>query len=348
MNWFALTKVIPELVLSHDEQDVSERGVFRQLTLLQICLGSRDEDPTLEELGNFIDAELVDKIRLKLSYLRAEGICIAEFDFAIARAEVTTKVNKALRAFAATLRDIDSGELPLATEMYIRLARRYVLKGSKGTPSFNEGRRFARVLLSNFKNDIWEPDWDGSACIKNTVDCWLERRYRDELEMLINDSKESAVAWDVLQLICQKLAVEHAGGLAGGLADEPEECLPYELLVWNLMANHGHAKRPDPEPTPAHRPEKLSYKLRDNQIRLAVNSLVQVGMSRTTACVAAAYAVHLAPGTIQRICQEPYFTYADFALHAMKSILPNHPLFSGSDTNSVPSSSTRVGSRRSS
>ena len=190
---------------------------------------------------------------------------------------------------------------------------------------------------------IWEMDVDVRAFATNWADMWLNDRDPYELQGLIDVSEVSVMAWDVLQMICQKAA----GQLAGGLADEPEECLPYELLVWHLMAKQDHAERPDPGPAPRHRPEKLGYKVRDNEIRHTVDLLVQVGLTKTDAREVVADAVGRDAGTIQRICGEPYSTIGDLHLEAIKHMDPTYySLYYGPDSHSDHSSSTRVGSRR--
>ena len=226
--------------------------------------------------------------------------------------------NAALRAFAATLRK-DGDEVPLASETYLRLAKRHALHGRKRPPSFEEGRRFARVVLAGIKNPaFFETDWDRSDFIKITVDSWLASRDPDKLGPLIEDSEESAIAWDVLELICQKVADE----LAYGDPDELDERLPYELLEWYLMANYGYPERPPQGPGPSHRPRKLGYRLRDNEVRHTVDLLVQVDMPKTAARKAVAVALHLELVTIQRICLKPYTTIEELNVHAMKSMEP--------------------------
>ena len=199
-------------------------------------------------------------------------------------------------------------------------------------------------MLDEFKDKaIWEMDVDARPIVTTLAEMLLNDRDPFELQGLIDISDVSVLAYDVLQMICQKAA----GQLAGGLADEPEECLPYELLVWNLKANH--AERPDPGTAPRHRPEKLGYRVRDNEIRHTVDLLVQVGMTKTDAREVVADAVGREAGTIQRICREPYSTFSDLHLEAIKHMDPTYySLYYGPDSSSDPSSSTRVGSRRSS
>ena len=200
-----------------------------------------------------------------------------------------------------------------------------------------------KAMLDEFKDEaFWEKDEHVLSSVPTWADALLNYRYPCELQELIDISDVSVLAWDTLQIICQKVADERAGGLA-------DERLPYELLVWNLMVNHGHAERPDEGPAPAHRPEKLGYKIRDNEIRHTVDLLVQVGMRKTDAYEVVAAAFPFDVRTIQRICRKPYSLYGDLHLEAIKHMDPTYySLVFGSDTNSDHSSSTRVGSRRSS
>ena len=117
------------------------------------------------------------------------------------------------------------------------------------------------------------------------------------------------MAWDTLQLICQMLA-------------DSGEKPPHALLMWHFMANHGHPERPDEGSAPRHRPKKLGYKVRNNEIRYTVDLLVLVGMSKTNACSTVAEAFYVGLRTIQGFCQEPYSTVNEFLEDARKRIEP--------------------------
>ena len=159
--------------------------------------------------------------------------------------------NMALGTYAAALEKSD--DVPLASKTYLELARRHALYGGKRTPSYEEDGRFTRVMLDEFKDKtFWEKDEDIWSSVPSWADAWLNDRDPCELQELIDISDVSVLAWETLQIICEEVADERAGGLA----DEPEECLPYELLVWNLMVSHDHAERPDEGPTLSHRPRK--------------------------------------------------------------------------------------------
>ena len=258
--------------------------------------------------------------------LRHEHLGIAGFKWKMRQIEEGMRENMALKAFAATLREND--KTPLASETYLELAKRRALYGGKPRPSSEEGRRFARVLLAPFMKEAFgEIDWDGGVYTRIRADSWLDDRDAMELEVLIEDSEDSPLAWDVLQLICQEVA------------DRWEEDLPYRLLEWYFRANHGNAERPDEGPAPSHRPRKLGYKLRNNEIRHTVDLLAQVGMPKTAGIYAVSEAFHFAESRIRQICREPYLPIEEMGLDAMKRIEPSYySLFYGLDSHSGPSS----------
>ncbi len=313
-------------MVPQDEHRRIELGSLAQVAFLRRYMSSVDQNATPEEQGGYIDHGLVEYIRMQLSALKASGISIGEFHSKMAQIEEGMRENSALRAFAATLWQMDGA--PLASETYLRLAKRHAMHGKRRPPSPKEGRRFTNALLASFKNEaLSETDWDESAYTKFMADSWLDSRDPHELEILIEDSEESAVIYDVLQLICNKLADGLAGESAGGPDNEPEECLPYELLEWHFLASHGYVERPGDAPDPRHRPRKLGYKLRNNEFRHNVDLLVEVGMSRTAACQALADAFKLGLSTIQRVSRTPYSTVDELLLDALKRIHPSYYSF---------------------
>ena len=328
MSHFRRSLVIWGLVLGRDEQAEVDLGKLGGVAFLRRYIGSADERLAPKELGRSIDHGLVEYIEMQLSLLKLGDIGIEEFKSRMRQIEEGIRENMALKAFAATLWEHD--KIRLASETYLKLAKRHALYGRKRPPSYEEGRRFARVLLAPFmKGAFWEIDWDRGILTRIKADSWLDSRDPHELNELIDDSEESPVAWDALQLICQEVA------------DRREVRFSEALLEWNLMANHGHLERPDEGPAPRHRPRKLGYRLRNNEIRHTVDLLAQVGMPKTAGCDAVAEAVHLSPSTIRGIFQEPYLTIDDFGLDAMKRIEPSYySLYYGPHSNSGPSSST--------
>ena len=351
MSWEVLSALLVRFELSSDEQGKVQLGRldeeeflrwYTRLAGFSLHSGIEDQDPN--KLGRAIDQGWVEYINVQLSTLKHGGIGTEEFESKMRRLEERMGDNMALGTYAATIQKSD--EVPLASETYLKLAKQHALDGGKRTPSYEEDGRFAEAMLDGFKDKtFWEMDVAVLSFVPTWADAFLNDRDPCELQGLINISDVSVLAWDTLKMICRKVADERAGGLAG----EPEECLPYELLVWNLMVNHGHAERPDEGPTLSHRPEKLGYKIRDNEIRHTVDLLVQVGLTKTDARELVADAVGREFSTIQRICRKPYSLYGDLHLEEIKHMDPTYySLVFGSDTNSDHSFSTRVGSRRSS
>ena len=351
MSWGMLSTLLERFELSSDEQgkvqlgrldEEESLGWYTRLSGISLHSGIEDQDPN--ELGKAIDQGWVEYINVQLSVLKHGGIGTEEFESTMRRLEERIRDNMALGTYAAALEKSD--DVPLASKTYLELARRHARNDGERSPSYEEGGRFAEAMLDGFKDEaFWEMDVAVLSSVPTWADAFLNDRDPCELQGLIDISDVSVLAWDTLEEICRKVADERAGGLAG----EPEECLPYELLVWNLMVNHGHAERPDPGPAPRHRPEKLGYKIRDNEIRHTVDLLVQVGLTKTDAYEVVAAAFPFDVRTIQRICRKPYSLYGDLHLEAIKHMDPTYySLVYGPDSSSDHSSSTRVGSRRSS
>ena len=324
MSWMKLSLLLSGLVLGRHEQAEVDLGKLGEVVFLGRYMRPGDEKLAPEELGRRIDDGLVEHIKVQLSPL--EGI--EEFKSEMRQIEEGMRENIALEAFNATLWEND--KVPLASETYLELAKRHVLCGGKPPPSCEEGRRFARVLLAPFmKEAFWEIDWDIQSFTRGRADSWLDSRDPGELQKLIYDSKESPLAWDTLKLICQEVA------------DRGEEDLPYGLLRWYLMANHGHPERPGEGPAPRHRPPKLGYKLRNNEIRHTVDMLALVGMPKTACYDAVAEAVNLEGITIERICREPYWKFDDLGEDAMKRLEPSYYAFLyGPESDAGPSTTT--------
>ena len=269
-----------------------------------------EERMAAEELGRRIDDCLVESISAQLMFLRIGYFTIEEFKSRMRRFEKGMKEDPDLKAFAATLQRPE--ELPLASETYLDLARRHALFDGKPPPSPEEGRRFALVLLDDVMiEEKWEFDWDRPNLTGRMADGWLDSRDPSELQRLIHDSPKSPVSWDVLKTICQELA------------GRGEEDPPRELLQWYFGATNGHPGRPDEGPAPSHRPRKLGYKLRNNEIRNTVDLLAKVGMPKTDGRCAVAEAFHFSEITIIRICQEPYSTLEEFEEDSMNRVEPS-------------------------
>ena len=295
---------------------------------------------TLNDMVRCSDHGCVEYIRMQLSALKHGGISSEEFESTMRRLDKRVKATMSLRTKAAIIQK--SEKIPVASETYLKLAREHARYVWKRSPIDEEVRQFARAMLDEVKQKaIWELVPPVGVFVTPLAEMLLKDRDPDELQGFIDISDVSVLAWDILHMICQKAADQ--------LADEPEERLPHELLVWNLMANHGHAERPDPGTTPRHRPQKLGYKVRNNEIRYTVDLLVQVGMTKSAAREVVAVALCREFSTVEKISREPYSTMDDMHMEAIKDMDPiYYSLYYGPDSDSDHSSSTRARSRRSS
>ena len=317
MTWIRRQLAMERFWSQRDWQVDVESNEMREELGLRYYLEKGDELITPEELGRRIDDCLVEYIHTYLWLLKDGNISIEEFKSRMRKIEEGMEEDPDLKAFAVTLRKKDKG--PPATRTYLELARRHVRYDGKRSPSSEEGRRFALVLLDDVLNaKKWEIDWDRRVFIRVLADRWLDSRDPGALQKLIHESEKSPVAWDVLQLICQEVA------------DGGKEDPPYELLHWHFRAAYGCTKRPGEEPALSHRPQKVGYMLRDNEIRHVVDLLVQVGMTKTAGCHAVAEAVllskrrtMLSEGRILQICQKPNWTIPDLTQHAMERLDPS-------------------------
>ena len=307
MSWKGRGLAIWRFYDQHEKKVDVESSEMRKVVGLGWYLRPGDERMAAEELGRRIDDCLVESISAQLLNLKEGYFSIEEFKSRMRRIEKGMKEDPDLKAFAVTFQR--PAGLPLASEAYFDLARRHALSGGRPPPSPEEGRRFALVLLDVFMTEgFGEWDWDRPNVTDHLADGWLDRRDPSELQRLIHDSPKSPVSWDALKLICQKLA------------GRGEEDPPRELLQWYFRATQGHPERPDEGPAPSHRPRKLGYKLRNNEIRHTVDLLAQVGMTKTDGHCAVAEAFHFSEITISRICQEPYSTFEEFEEDSMNRV----------------------------
>ena len=310
MSWKGRGLAIWRFYDQHEKKVDVESSEMRKAVGLGWHLTPGEERMAAEELGGRIDDCLVESISAQLLNLKEGYFSIEEFKSRMRRIEKGMKEDPDLKAFAVTFQR--PAGLPLASEAYFDLARRHALSGGRPPPSPEEGRRFALVLLDVFMTEgFGEWDWDRANVTDHLADGWLDRRDPSELQRLIHDSPKSPVSWDALKLICQELA------------GRGEEDPPRELLQWYFRATQGHPERPDEGPAPSHRPRKLGYKLRNNEIRNTVDLLAQVGMPKTDGHCAVAEAFHFSEITISRICQEPYSTLEEFEEDAMNRMEPS-------------------------
>ena len=214
-----------------------------------------------------------------------------------------------LKAFEVSLQE--GGELRLASEAYLNLAKRHVLFDGIPPVSYEEGYRIAVVLLNDVKKeDNWEIDWDRQAFAERLADAWLESRDHSELRRLIRNSWESWMAWDTLHMNCRQVPIIGV-------------TLPREHLEWCVGAMNDCPKRPDERPAPRHRPTRLHNKLRNNEIRHTLDLLIQVGIKRTDGYKAVAKAFPFKSGTIRGIYRQPYSTIPDLMGDALERLDPS-------------------------
>ena len=276
---------------------------------LQFYLEPGDERMAPEELGRRIDECLVEYIYTYLQGLEGGTFRIEEFESAMRKIEKGMNEDPDLKAFEASLQE--RGELRLASESYLDLARRHVQLDEGPPASPEEGLRFTLVLLGDVeKEDNWQIDWDRQTFTECLADAWLDSRDPSELERLIPNSWESWIAWDILDMNCRKVTFAGVN-------------LPREHLEWCVGAANDYPKRPDERPAPRHRPKVLSNMLRNNEIRHTVDLLVQVGTMKTHNYAAVANAVNLAPGTIRGIYGKSYSTFPDLMGDVLERLDPS-------------------------
>ena len=327
MSWIGRVGARDRFLREPDRQLDVESSEMREAIRLRYYLDHGYERRTAEELGRRIDDCLVDYISFQFQRLTTGDSSIEEFKSIMRKIEEGMEEDPELQAFAVTLQGRE--ELPLANKTYLKLARRHALYGGKRPPSYEEGRHFALVQLHEFmEEDNLKIDWDRETLIGGLAVRWLNSRDPGALQRLIHDSEKSTVSWDTLQLICQKLVDR---------GEKPSDA----LLRWYFMANHGHPERPDEGSAPRHRPRKLAYKLRDNEIRYTVDLLALVGMPEADGRSAVAEAFGYVPSRIGQICREPYSTVDELVKDARKRTEPSYGSFLyGPDSDSGPSSST--------
>ena len=232
----------------------------------------------------------------------------------------------ALSAFKEDLRKRE--EVPLASETYLKLAKRHVNRKSRRgitdaqrLPSESEASQFARVMLLPFmKEDSWNLGWSKPGWHRGYARMWLLKRDPRFLSALIKNSRVSRPSWDALELISEELTA---------LGEKP----PQELLKWNYEATYSNLTRPKEEPAPKRRRHKEGYAIRDNELRHYVQLLKAVGVTVEAACGAVedAFPIDevkqerkktLTAERIQQICAKPFTTLAEIMTDAMKFIEP--------------------------
>ena len=304
-----------------DEDVMAKLGKLGEIGFLKRYMRPGAEELSPEDLGRRIDDGLVEHINLNLPDPNLAKVDAEAFNAAMVKIEEGRRENPALKAFKARLwRD---ERVPLASEIYLRLARRHIRRLTnqgeslgQRRPSIVEGRQFARSQLHRFMSESFRnADWDRERFAKDNADRWLLNPSQHKLLKLIINSTKSVVAYDTLQWITR------------GWDDATGE-RPSLLLHWNFGVASGQRTRPYEGPTPRSHPDRLGYKLRDNEIRHTVMLLNDVGMTKTAAykAVAKEFRSPKSPinsaSTVRHICRKPPFTIDELGEDAMKHIEP--------------------------
>ena len=288
------------------------------------------------ELGRHIDDGLVEYLKLILPEADQDEVDYEKVYSNLRELAEGMMEIPALRAFKEDQWEKEG--VPLASETYLELAKRHVNRlTGQGTrkerllPSYDEAIPFARAMLLPFmKLEFLGMGWNRQGWHRGYAAIWLQERDRiKNLPRLIEQSRKSPVAWDALELISKELAA---------LGETP----PQALLEWTHEVVVRDLSRPEEEPAPSHRPRKLGYILRDNELRNTVALLMAVGMSREAACEAVemAFPGEISTITVQRICAKPLTTLPELGMDAMKFVdlrLFEHQYGSSSDAGSSQS-----------
>ena len=326
MSWLGLALLVMAFEIygdwDVDEGVMAKLGKLGEIGFLKRYMRPGAKELSPEDLGRRIDDALVEHINLNLPDPMLGKVDAEAFNAAMVKIEECRRENPALRAFKARLWR-DEG-VPLASEIYLRLARRRIrrltnLGKSDGQrrPNNVEGRQFARGHLRPFMDESFRnSDWKKESFAKDNADRWLQNPSQYKLIELIVNSQNSVVAFDTLQLITR------------GWDDATGE-RPALLLHWNFEVASGQRTRPHEGPTPRGRPAKLGNKLRDNEIRHTVTLLTEVGMTKTAAYTAVAEEFQSpespikSASTVRGICRKLPFTIGELGEDAMKHIEPD-------------------------
>ena len=267
-----------------------------------------EENPTSEELGRRIDDCLVEYVHTDLLRLTTGSIDFQEFNSRMGKIEEGMKWDPDYQAFADTLH---CRNLRPASQTYLGMAMQYVLYGGKRRPAYVQGRYFAQVLLDHLREpDSWEVDWCRSSVVDRLADAWLDSRDPDELQRLFFNSRESTLAWDILDSNSREVVVAGVD-------------LPKEHLIWFVGAMNGYPNRPDKRPNLPNRPRKLGYMLRNNEIRHTVDLLTLVGMEGIDGRSAVADVLPIGMARVRQICKQPRWEILNLAEHAIERLDPS-------------------------
>ena len=308
MSWVSRQLAMHRFESRHDWQVDVQSSEMRDEISLSFYLNPGDENLASEGLGRRIDDALVESIYAYTRSLRRGSMSFDEYKSRMGKIEEGMKGDLDCQAFAVTLRRRD---LRPASATYLDLVKRHALYGGKRRPSYEQGRDFALVLLDHLrKSASWRIDWDRDRVAECLADGWLDNPDPVVLQRLIDDSGDSPLTWDVLDVSCVK----------GVLTDVD---LPKELLNWYVRATNGNPARPDWRPNPSNRLRRLGHILRDNEFRHTVHLLALVGMKEIDGCYAVADALGFARSTVRRIYKLPLSEFRDLSEHALERLDPN-------------------------
>ena len=313
MSWssreLAMMRLSNNKPYEHVDLEMSE---WRNAIDLRWFLGIGDEHLAPEELGAKIDDCLVENISGLLKMLEQGEIGLERFMLDLRFLEEGMMEDSDLQIYATLLQK--DKKLPLASKTYRELAERCASQGGTSRVSLEEAGSLAGALLGIVRNSDWdEYDWDIKTYSLFCASLWLHDRNPHEILIYIYQSHWNPAAWDTLDIICAD-AVMH------GLVEMMK--LPDSLLHWRVSACYGYPERPGVAPKTPSPPKTHGKKIRDNEIRHAVDLLGQVGVRRMAAYDAVALAVHLGAGSVRNICRDPYCTPEDIRLDIVRRFEP--------------------------
>ena len=154
MSWGGIAQLLVGLQIFRNEDVKVELGKLGQVMFLRRYMRPGAEELSQEDLGRRIDDGLVEYTWIHLPDAELGGIGIETFNSAMGEIQEGRSEHPALNAFKETL--WSNERVPLASETYLKLARRHIrCQTGQGTsferrpPSPEEGRQFARALLGH-------------------------------------------------------------------------------------------------------------------------------------------------------------------------------------------------------
>ena len=281
-----------------------ETNMLRQIIRLNLYLDYGDEDLDDIGLGARIDDRLVEFIGFLLLALKKDELPLEVVKETMARIEIGMIEDSALKAYARIL--MRDGERPLSSATYLNLADRRILYGGKPPPKLEEGRRFVRVFLAPFMTKEYrERDFDIKGITRKLADYWRDHLDPDSVEMLIRHSESSPAAQNLLKLIRNDSVESEA------THPLPSVLLQWYLKQWYLEDQQRNFKRPKVASSTRGRRRTYGMRLRDNEIKHAVELLTLVDLPELDARKAVAGVFGFTGKRILKICNDPYWTLKD-------------------------------------